>query len=128
MAAMIFFVSIFGICAIVVLYLFLSTLTTETGSITAEEAQQRTKQEEYNSKVTYSACCHLIDREIKLSADLMYTECGYWVPDYLVEKVKEKYTALGYTVREDGYLYKKDLPTPVYDRMYKLIFDWGEKK
>ena len=93
--------------------------------ITAKEAWRRAKQKYEDSLLTYSECCHFIDREIKVSAGLMYTQCRYWVPDYLVDKVKEHYERLGYAVRQDGYLDKKDLPDPIYDRKYKLIFDWG---
>ena len=95
-------------------------------SITAKEALNRTKQEREADKKTYSECCYFIDREIELSVGLMHTKCHYWVPDYLVDKVKEHYKSLGYVVIEDGYLNKKDLPDPLYDREYKLIFDWGD--
>ena len=93
--------------------------------ITAKEALKRTKQKYKDSLLTYSEYCHFIDREIELSVDLMYTNCHYWVPDYLVDKVKERYEGLGYAVRRDGYLDEKDLPDTIYDRKYKLIFDWG---
>lgn len=126
MGAVIFFVSIIGVCALVVLYCLCNGLTSETGCITAEEAWQRTQQKYDDSLLAYSECCCYIDREIKVSVDLMYTQCHYWVPDYLVDKVKERYEELGYAVRKDGYLDKKDLPDAMYDRKYKLIFDWGD--
>jgi len=125
MGAVIFFVSIIGVCALVVLYCLSKGLTSETGCITAEEARQRTQQKYEDSLLTYSECCCHIDREIRVSVDLMYTQCHYWVPDYLVDKVKERYEELGYAVRKDGYLDKKDLPDAMYDRKYKLIFDWS---
>ena len=126
MFAMIFFTSIFGVCAFVVLCWVCGGLTSETGCITAEEARQRTKQKYEDSLLTYSECCCHIDREIKVSVNLMYTQCHYWVPDYLVDRVKEHYEELGYAVREDGWLDKKYLPGLIYDRKYKLIFDWGD--
>lgn len=110
----------------VIMFWLLGGLNHSAESITAKEALNKAKQERENIKLTYSECCHLIDREIKVSAGLMYTQCRYWVPDYLVDKVKEHYEGLGYIVREVGYLDKKYLPDPIYDRKYKLIFDWGD--
>lgn len=125
MLVVILFFGIICVCALVVLYCLCGGSTSETGCITAEEARKRIKQKYYDSLLTYSECCCYIDREIELSVDLMYTQCHYWVPDYLVDRVKERYEGLGYAVRKDGYLDKKDLSGAIYDGKYKLIFDWG---
>lgn len=123
-----FIILIVVVFSVIMLWLFGEFCADDnnTGSITAKEALNKAKQERENIKLTYSECCKLIDREIKVSAGLMYTQCRYWVPDYLVDKVKEHYEGLGYAVKEVGWLDKKYLPDPIYDKKYKLIFDWGD--